>query len=88
MEDFDKIEQDLSAGWVRTVKDLFAGASGGITQVLLGKFLSRIQLLGLFTLHFILSFELLFFQVTCIMYHVYVVAISCSPTEVGPNPKR
>jgi solute carrier family 25 carnitine/acylcarnitine transporter 20/29 len=37
MEDFEKIEQDLNAGWVRTVKDLFAGASGGITQVLLGE---------------------------------------------------
>ncbi|OKL59107.1 hypothetical protein UA08_05600 [Talaromyces atroroseus] len=37
MEDYEKIEQDLNAGWVRTVKDLFAGASGGITQVLLGQ---------------------------------------------------
>jgi solute carrier family 25 carnitine/acylcarnitine transporter 20/29 len=41
MEDFEKTEKDLAtAGWVRTAKDLFAGASGGITQVLLGRFTS------------------------------------------------
>ncbi|KAH8697102.1 mitochondrial carrier domain-containing protein [Talaromyces proteolyticus] len=38
MEDFEKIEKDLAdAGWARTAKDLFAGAAGGITQVLLGQ---------------------------------------------------
>lgn len=40
MAEYDKFEQDLNEGWVRTAKDLFAGASGGITQVLLGKFVS------------------------------------------------
>jgi hypothetical protein len=38
MADLEKVEQELNGGWVRTVKDLFAGASGGITQVLLGEF--------------------------------------------------
>lgn len=38
MEDFEKAERDLATGgWVRTAKDLFAGAAGGIAQVLLGK---------------------------------------------------
>ncbi|KAL1968935.1 hypothetical protein VTN77DRAFT_1296 [Rasamsonia byssochlamydoides] len=38
MEDWDKTEKDLqSGGWVRTAKDLFAGAAGGITQVLMGQ---------------------------------------------------
>jgi solute carrier family 25 carnitine/acylcarnitine transporter 20/29 len=37
MEDWEKTEKDLqSGGWVRTAKDLFAGAAGGITQVLMG----------------------------------------------------
>ncbi len=31
-------------GMVRTLKDLFAGAAGGIAQVLLGEFSSWIQL--------------------------------------------
>lgn len=38
MANLEKVEQELNGGWVRTVKDLFAGASGGITQVLLGEF--------------------------------------------------
>lgn len=38
MEDFEKTEKDLATGgWVRTAKDLFAGAVGGVAQVLLGK---------------------------------------------------
>jgi hypothetical protein len=28
--------EDPDTGWVRTAKDLFAGAAGGIAQVLLG----------------------------------------------------
>lgn len=37
MGDLEKAEKDLqNEGWVRTAKDLFAGAAGGITQVLLG----------------------------------------------------
>lgn len=39
MEDWEKTEKDLqNEGWVRTAKDLFAGAAGGITQVLMGMF--------------------------------------------------
>jgi hypothetical protein len=37
MEDFDKTEAGLRGGNIlRTAKDLFSGAAGGIAQVLLG----------------------------------------------------
>ena len=36
----EKLEAD-NAGWARTAKDLFAGAAGGVAQVLLGEFTSR-----------------------------------------------
>lgn len=49
MADLEKMETDLaSGGWVRTAKDLFAGASGGITQVLLGMFVSFLYMTLIF----------------------------------------
>jgi hypothetical protein len=42
MTDVDKIEaKEVEIGsWVRTAKDLAAGAAGGVAQVLLGEFWS------------------------------------------------
>lgn len=37
----EKLEED-NASWTRTVKDLSAGAAGGIAQVLLGRFSANI----------------------------------------------
>ena len=36
-EEIERYEAE-NAGWVRTAKDLFAGAAGGVAQVLLGEF--------------------------------------------------
>lgn len=33
----DAVEAEGGGGWVRTVKDLGAGAAGGVAQVLLGE---------------------------------------------------
>lgn len=37
IEDMEKAEAG-NTSWVRTAKDLFAGAAGGVAQVLLGEF--------------------------------------------------
>jgi hypothetical protein len=34
----EAMEAESGGGWVRTVKDLSAGAAGGVAQVLLGEF--------------------------------------------------
>ena len=39
----EKVEAE-NAGWERTAKDLFAGAAGGVAQVLLGKGLTGVAL--------------------------------------------
>ena len=37
----DSAEELKNAGWARTAKDLFAGAAGGVAQVLLGELPGR-----------------------------------------------
>ena len=49
IEEIEKAEAGGIASWKRTAKDLFAGAAGGVAQVLLGKsqvYLCAIEVLG------------------------------------------
>lgn len=41
-DSIEAIEADLAAqgSWARTAKDLFAGAAGGVAQVLLGEYIA------------------------------------------------